>query len=68
MGVRAGPTMPFTPVLFVREKPARRVRHVPVWLYTYTSEVGIESDLALVGIRTWHHSIDVAAHGFFVGL
>jgi hypothetical protein len=49
-------------------KPARRVRHVPVWLYTYTLEVGIESDFALVGIRTWCHSIDVGAHGFFIGL
>ena len=37
-------------------------------LCTYTSEVGVESDLTLVGIRTWCHSIDVAAHGFFVGL
>ena len=30
--------------------------------------MGIESDLALVGIRTWCHSIDVTKHSFFVGL
>jgi hypothetical protein len=66
--IGVGPTTPVTTVHLCARKPARRVWHVPSLLSTYTSKVGVESELALVGVRTWCHFIDVAAHGFFVGL
>ena len=38
------------------------------YVCTNISKVGVESEFALVGVRTWCHSVDVATHGFFVGL